>query len=459
MASGRGAGAGGAGATASAGGNSASGSAGCSVRRLKSLRTTSTTVVDSALSRAADFNVVIGVCMILLMMPRVSDFDRHLLLGRERSEAAAHAVQLGLAQILQVLLQADDGGNNFSGLGTLLELAHLFIDDQFGASRFLVPISQMRLHHLLQIVDVVDEDSVEVVETGIDVTRYGDVDEEHGPILPDVEELLAVLLAEDGVRRAGGADDDVGPGRGVIEAIKGNGFAVKLLGQGDGAVEGAVADVNLFGPVGDEVTGREFAHLAGAHQIHRLAGEAAEDLLRQFDGHRCDGNRRGSDGGLIPNLFGDGKGAGQKLVKLRIYRTEGAGGGVGFLHLSEDLRLADHHGIQAGGDAEDVLDGLKLLVLEDVGFELAGTEAEEVAHKLLQIAIAVLRARKDFHPVAGGDDHALLDTTDRGELTERLRQTRVGNGESLSHFHRRRLVIYTQYKKIHGAMNLCSLLK
>src|SRR5712671_1883891 len=39
-------------------------------RRLKSRRTTSITVVASA-SRAAVFSVVIGVCMTLLMMPRV----------------------------------------------------------------------------------------------------------------------------------------------------------------------------------------------------------------------------------------------------------------------------------------------------------------------------------------------------------------------------------------------------
>ena len=36
----------------------------------------------------------------------------------------------------------------------------------FGASRFLAPVSNVRLNHLLQIVDVVNEDSVQVVQAG-----------------------------------------------------------------------------------------------------------------------------------------------------------------------------------------------------------------------------------------------------------------------------------------------------
>ncbi len=98
-------------------------------------------------------------------------------------------------------------------------------------------------------------------------------------------------------------------------------------------------------------------------------------------------------------------------------------------------------------------------MFEDVRLVLAGAEAEVLAHEALQIAMAVLRAREDLHPVAGGDDHALLDALHRGELAESLGQTRLGDGKALPHFDRRRLVIDTQYGKIHGAMNLCSLLK
>ena len=72
--------------------------------------------------------------------------------------------------------------------------------------------------------------------------------------------------------------------------------------------------------------------------------------------------------------------------------------------------------------------------------------------------MAVLRAGEDLHPVAGGDDHGLLDAVHGGELGESLGQTRLGDGEALPHLNRRRFVIDTQYGKIHGATNLCSLL-
>ena len=123
-------------------------------------------------------------------------FDGHLLLGRKRSQAAAHAVQLGLAQGLKMLLQADDGGNDLGGLGALLEAAHLLFHHQLGAHRFLAAVADVRGHDLLQIVDVVDEDSVEIVEAGIDVARHRNVNEEHGAVLARVEKLFAVLLFE-----------------------------------------------------------------------------------------------------------------------------------------------------------------------------------------------------------------------------------------------------------------------
>ena len=52
--------------------------------RLKSRRTRSTTVVACG-SRAAVFRVLMGVCMILLTMPRVSASMASLLVGRERA--------------------------------------------------------------------------------------------------------------------------------------------------------------------------------------------------------------------------------------------------------------------------------------------------------------------------------------------------------------------------------------
>ena len=81
-------------------------------------------------------------------------------------------------------------------------------------------VGDVRDDYLLQVVDVVDEDAVQLVHLRIDIARHRDIDEEHGTVTAAAQETLAVLLAEDGVRRAGGADDDVGARNGVVELLE-----------------------------------------------------------------------------------------------------------------------------------------------------------------------------------------------------------------------------------------------
>ncbi len=115
---------------------------------------------------------------------------------------------------------------------------------------------------------------------------------------------------------------------------------------------------------------REFAHLPCSDQIDALAVQAAEDFLGQFNGHRSDRDGRRPDGRLCPHALGHGKGAGEQLIELGAHRSNGAGGGVGFLYLSQDLGLAYYHGIEAGGDAKNMTDGVVFAKFVKMAFEL-----------------------------------------------------------------------------------------
>jgi hypothetical protein len=55
---------------------------------------------------------------------------------------------------------------------------------------------------------------------------------------------------------------------------------------------------------------------------------------------------------------------------LRSHRSYGAGRSVGFLDLAQDLRLADHHRIEAGGNAKDVADGFVFAKFVKMTFKL-----------------------------------------------------------------------------------------
>ena len=174
----------------------------------------------------------------------------------------------------------------------------------------------MRGGNLLQIVDVVDEDAFDLVHRRIDVARDGDIDEEHGPVAAAVHELLAVLAAEDGVRRAGGTDDDVGFGGGVVELFERDDAAIEGLGKLAGAFQGAVGDENSSGALLDEMAGGEFAHFAGANEEDGAALQRSEDLAGEFDSDRSDGDGVGADGRFGADALGRGEGGLQKMFEL-----------------------------------------------------------------------------------------------------------------------------------------------
>ena len=307
---------------------------------------------------------------------------------------------------------------------------------------------------LLQVVDVVGEDAVELAHLRRNVAGDGDVDEEHRAILAAGEELLSVFAAEDGVRRAGRGDDDVGAVAGVVQVLELDGLAVELLRQADGAIVGAVGDEDRGAAVGHQVAGGEFAHLAGADDEDRLPFQRAENLFGEFDRDRGDRHRRRSDGGLGAHALGDGEGAAEELVELSANGAYGAGGGVGLFDLAENLGFADDHGIQARSHAEEMADGVFLAEFVEVRVEFFGGQMEVVVQESAQVGVAVGGVGHDLHAIAGGDDHALFDPGIGVEIAAGIGQARLRDRQALAHFERRALVIHANELESHEAANL-----
>ena len=118
-------------------------------------------------------------------------------------------MQLCLANFFRALLQGDDGRRNVDGSLSQMEALDLGGDQGFRIDCLAAAFGKMRGGNLLQIVDVVDEDAFELAHLRIDVAGHGNVDEEHGAVAAAMQKGLPVLPTEDGLRRAGGADDDV----------------------------------------------------------------------------------------------------------------------------------------------------------------------------------------------------------------------------------------------------------
>ena len=93
-------------------------------------------------------------------------------------------LHLGQADLLQPLAQRHDGGDHLDVALARQELADLALDERLGPLGLARALAQVRVHHLLEVVDVVAVDVVERVHARLDVAGHGDVDEEQRPPAP-----------------------------------------------------------------------------------------------------------------------------------------------------------------------------------------------------------------------------------------------------------------------------------
>jgi hypothetical protein len=189
--------------------------------------------------------------------------------------------------------------------------------------------------------------------------------------------------------------------------------------------------------------GRQLAHLASAHQQHGAPAEAVEDLLGQL--HRRERHRDGVAGdlGLGTHALGDVEGLAEERMQLGAHRPTSLGQRECVLDLTEDLRLAEHHRIQAGRDPKGMVDGVGLQMrverrLDDAEVEapMAAEGPEDQGPRLpRRVGHAI-----DLHPVARGQQHHLLQHLAGLQVVEELAQLVLLDGELLAQLHGRVLV-------------------
>jgi hypothetical protein len=111
---------------------------------------------------------------------------------------------------------------------------------------------------------------------------------------------------------------------------------------------------------------------AGADQQHRRILQAREGFLRQRTAAEATETGVRADARVGARALGGGEGMLEQPVEVLAERARAAGDGPGFLHLAEDLRFAEHQRIQAGRDAEQVADRVRVVVAVQVGVQVAG---------------------------------------------------------------------------------------
>ena len=235
----------------------------------------------------------------------------------------------------------------------------------------------------LQVVDRVEIDVGPAADGRIEVARHGQVEHQQRPLAaapprsaesrPGVtigSPAAVVLITRSAAARASGSSS------------QGRASAAPLPGQLAGPLEMPVDHGDPPRALVAEVTQRFLGHLARADHQRLLVVESLEDLPGEV-GHGHAGNAHAAlvDGRFGGHAAGDADGR----LKGRVQQRPGVvvldGRLVRLLHLGENLRLAHHHAVQAGGHGEQVPHRLLADVVIQVRRDLGRIELVEAGQE------------------------------------------------------------------------------
>src|ERR1051325_3669272 len=153
---------------------------------------------------------------------------RLLLLGRQRPEASALALELLARDVAKLLLQGADGRADVEVAERLLELHHLRLDYQLGALGLALALAYVRGDDGFEVVHVEDEEGAELRDGRVDVARDAYVYEEGRAVAARPARALGHLGRDDELPRAGRADDYVRLSQMLFERVELDGLAAEL---------------------------------------------------------------------------------------------------------------------------------------------------------------------------------------------------------------------------------------
>ena len=198
--------------------------------------------------------------------------------------------------------------------------------------------------------------------------------------------------------------------------------------------------------------GGELDHLAGADEQEPLRADRRKDPLGEL--HRRGSHRdgRAADVGLRADVLGDGERALEKAVQHKPQRSGGFGIAHRLLHLAQDLRLAQHHRVEAGRHPERVRHRLFARQREKIGRQrILGhvVEAFEPADDGLRLR----PMHVDLGAVAGRQDRRFLDRRQPQKVAERMPERVRRERDPLAHLERRSRVVEAEGVEGHKAVS------
>ncbi len=316
-------------------------------------------------------------------------------------------------------------------LGGFLAGAHVFLD------------------RLLEVIHGVQIDVVQFADFRLDVAGHGDIHHEHRPVAAALERPLHGALAQHRQRRGGAGNQNIRVFQRHRQLFQADAAPAHLGGQLVGARLGAVGDHDFMHLLLFQVPGHQLDHFAGADQQGAALLQVGEDMPGER--HRRVGHRHrvGADAGFRADALGHREHVLEHPAQLAVDQPRLVGAGVGLAQLAENLRFAEHHGIQAAGHPHQVLQGFFVPVgIKDPPQGLH-RHAPGLRQPLPEIRRFAVDQAVHFGTVAGGQQRRFADTGKLAQGNQGVIRLSGGKCQLLAQLHIRGGVINADCDEIH----------
>ena len=168
--------------------------------------------------------------------------------------------------------------------------------------------------------------------------------------------------------------------------------------------------------------GGQLDHFARAHKQHPGISQVFKQLACQAHGGGRHADAVGADLGSGAHFLGNRKAALEQLVERGAQRTRMLGCAHCVLHLSQNLRLAQHHRVQPAGNAESMAGDRAVFQRVRMRAQHFAADTAAVRQPVQRVVHrGMVASAVNLGAVAGGNDGG-FDTPVRIVLAQRLAQ-------------------------------------
>ena len=168
--------------------------------------------------------------------------------------------------------------------------------------------------------------------------------------------------------------------------------ATQMGGDFFATLQGAVGHRYATRAFGGKVGGAQLDHLARAYKQHVGLAQVFEQLRGQAHGGGGHADRMRANFGGAANLFGHCKRALEELVERGTQSARVGCCAHGVLHLTQNLGLAEHHGVEPTGYSERMPCGIVFLQGVGVGLQSVWSNTTRVGQPIQGLLDLLLAA-------------------------------------------------------------------